>query len=457
GLAKIVKDENAQSSITQTNVVMGTADYMAPEQRDKTKAADHRADIYSLGVVFYELLTGELPVGRFEPPSHRKQVDARLDDVVLRALEKDPDRRYQRAGQMGKDVDRITTSSPAAPAECAVVDLATGRKIGLSPGLRLAVHAVGCAVSVRSWEKMEVGLQVAGDYLFDGESSTPLLQSGVDTRFMTVFVPRGVELDLRVDEKNVDVEGVVGHVVLKVPDGTLRVARHEGSLRIHAGEGSVTVAGLKSEYFEVRTRNGSIDISGLEFSRGRGQVESEAGSVRILPGPASSFRYYLDSRGGSIVGPSWGQVGAGAGWLTVRTGAGSIVLDAPAAPSFQLPGLRDFLSQLTPRQKEKLGKYVIVNVGLFLFFTFVVHAPYVAVMVAIFWGISLGLELWKSYVRRNHDAPLPPAMQKVFQFVPTPLPDPPAPPPLARPSFFAALAILSSLLAVLSAAGSAIT
>ena len=45
GLAKIVKTENAETSITQTNVVMGTADYMAPEQRDKTKAADHRADI----------------------------------------------------------------------------------------------------------------------------------------------------------------------------------------------------------------------------------------------------------------------------------------------------------------------------------------------------------------------------------------------------------------------------
>src|SRR5215831_9344661 len=142
GLAKIVKTENVETSITQTNVVMGTADYMAPEQRDKTKAADHRADIYSLGVVFYELLTGELPVGRFDPPSHRKQLDQRLDDVVLKALEKDPERRYQRASHLGRDLDRITTSAPATPLECSVLDVTMGKRIGRAPGQRLAVHAI---------------------------------------------------------------------------------------------------------------------------------------------------------------------------------------------------------------------------------------------------------------------------------------------------------------------------
>ncbi|HVY62818.1 MAG TPA: protein kinase, partial [Planctomycetota bacterium] len=70
GLARIL-DEQTVGRITRSNAVMGSLDYMAPEQRERTKEADHRADIYALGVVVYEMLTGELPLGRFEPPSKK--------------------------------------------------------------------------------------------------------------------------------------------------------------------------------------------------------------------------------------------------------------------------------------------------------------------------------------------------------------------------------------------------
>jgi eukaryotic-like serine/threonine-protein kinase len=80
---------------------------MAPEQVERPQTVDHRADIYSLGVVFYEMLTGELPLGNFQPPSRKVQVDVRLDEVVLHALEKEPGRRYQHASEVKTDLDAI--------------------------------------------------------------------------------------------------------------------------------------------------------------------------------------------------------------------------------------------------------------------------------------------------------------------------------------------------------------
>src|SRR5205823_2117318 len=87
--------------LTATAVAMGTVNYMAPEQRRDAKNVDHRADIYSLGVMIYELLTGELPIGRFRLPSERiRGLDMRLDQVVADMLETDPDVRTGQAAQV---------------------------------------------------------------------------------------------------------------------------------------------------------------------------------------------------------------------------------------------------------------------------------------------------------------------------------------------------------------------
>ena len=111
GLAKLLGQDASDHSLTATHQVMGTLRYMAPEQMQGSREVDHRADIYSLGVVFYELLTGELPMGKFAPPSKRVQVDVRLDEVVLRALEQDPEQRYQHASEVKTDVETISRES----------------------------------------------------------------------------------------------------------------------------------------------------------------------------------------------------------------------------------------------------------------------------------------------------------------------------------------------------------
>ena len=113
GLAKLVREASPDVSLTETAQVMGTYRYMAPEQFEGAANVDHRADIYSLGVVFYELLTGEVPMGRFDVPSKKASVDVRVDEVVLRTLEKEPQRRYQQANDIKTDVEAITSSQTA--------------------------------------------------------------------------------------------------------------------------------------------------------------------------------------------------------------------------------------------------------------------------------------------------------------------------------------------------------
>ena len=131
GIAKILGKEGDRVNLTAEQVI-GTPHYMAPEQVEHPQRVDHRADIYSLGVVFYEMLTGELPLGKFQPPSRKVQIDVRLDEIVLHALEKEPARRYQHASEVKTDVESIR--STAAP----VRSSAGGRRVRI-PGTNLAL------------------------------------------------------------------------------------------------------------------------------------------------------------------------------------------------------------------------------------------------------------------------------------------------------------------------------
>ncbi len=122
GLARLLDKPAAVYTLTRAGQRMGTPQYMAPEQLERPHEVDHRADIYSLGVVFYEMLTGELPLGVFAAPSKKVEVDVRLDDVVLRTLEKDPERRYQHASELKTEVEIISETAGQAEAAKALAN-----------------------------------------------------------------------------------------------------------------------------------------------------------------------------------------------------------------------------------------------------------------------------------------------------------------------------------------------
>lgn len=115
GIARMVGDPASDFTLTEAGAVLGSRNYMAPEQLEQLNEVDHRADIYSLGVVFYEMLTGELPMGRFLPPSEKSPTTEQIDAIVMRTLEKELDRRFQSAGAVKTSIENVSTSSAPPP------------------------------------------------------------------------------------------------------------------------------------------------------------------------------------------------------------------------------------------------------------------------------------------------------------------------------------------------------
>jgi tRNA A-37 threonylcarbamoyl transferase component Bud32 len=141
GLAKIVGLTPTYLTLTGAHEVMGTLYYMAPEQMKRAHHVDHRADLYSLGVVFYEMLTGELPMGRFAPPSRKAHVDERVDSVVMRALSREPENRYQEANDLKREVEGLA-ASPSPQAGRPAAQPAAARETGFWPSVHFTIPGI---------------------------------------------------------------------------------------------------------------------------------------------------------------------------------------------------------------------------------------------------------------------------------------------------------------------------
>jgi len=140
GLARMLDPQGTE--LTRSDESPGTPLYASPEQRERPEAVDHRCDIYALGVVFYEMLTGEVPVGHFEPPSATSRQCVRLDDVVMKALEYDPDKRHQQASELKDNLSGVVEKANAVLKKPAVLlgILAIGAVAFLAGLIGAAVH-----------------------------------------------------------------------------------------------------------------------------------------------------------------------------------------------------------------------------------------------------------------------------------------------------------------------------
>ncbi|MFO1501597.1 MAG: protein kinase [Verrucomicrobiota bacterium] len=114
GLAKHLDD--VLLGLTQANVAIGTPDFLAPEAWTPNTPLDSRADVYALGVMLYQMLTGEIPRGLWEMPSVRVGTDQRFDAVIERAMQPKPEARYQSSAELSRDLQKIQTEPMKTPA-----------------------------------------------------------------------------------------------------------------------------------------------------------------------------------------------------------------------------------------------------------------------------------------------------------------------------------------------------
>jgi len=131
GLAKSLSADSDESmpALTMTNVAVGTPDFVAPEALESDAVPDHRADLYAVGVMLYQMLTGKLPRGQFKMPSEIfADIDPRFDELVCQAMQADPEDRYRSAVAMRSDLDlvlsqpmrRVERGDPTGTVEAAV-------------------------------------------------------------------------------------------------------------------------------------------------------------------------------------------------------------------------------------------------------------------------------------------------------------------------------------------------
>jgi serine/threonine protein kinase len=358
GLAKVLQEGVTPPDLTGTNVVLGTYNYMAPEQK-RSARVDHRADIYAVGVVLYELLTGKLPAGHFAPPSSQAAVGAAVDALVLKALHSEPELRYQSAEDLGSDITTARVGGPTPTTDAAgrrtpppdtrsltVVESKTDQLLGRHDAAWVRVVLDDDeTLEIRTWPRTEVGVTTdgsrkrlklatipgdAGSWLGSALDGLPGLLITLPHDDATLHVPEGLPVRVSGGEVNVVASGLRSALRIEPGSGKVKIRDHRGPLEIDRVQGgSMMVAGLSSEDFRLTTRKGRIVMTGLRFRDGLGHVHSDDGAIQIgTVDEECSFRFTARTLSGTLTSDLEADSPApGATQMTGRLGLGTGQLD----------------------------------------------------------------------------------------------------------------------------------
>ena len=324
GVAKAVGEATGRQEITTVGVALGTPSYMAPEQAAADPHIDHRVDIYAVGALAYELLTGRPPFTGNTPQlvlaahvtqapepvtMYRQTVPAPLAALVMKCLEKKPADRWQQAEEMLSQIEALATPSAGiTPTETRPHAAVAARSRG-----RIAAAVAGAVVVVAG----VLGVWTATR----GEDTTP-----IDPNLVAVFPFRVAGADPSLGYLR---EGMIDLLAAKLTgEGGPRAAdprtvvaawRRAGGEDLGESEAAQVARGIGAGQLLLGSAVGSPSRVVLNASLLRSGGRSEVRAQATVEGPADSLPVLLDRLVGELLAQEAGLGGQSVASLTTTS------------------------------------------------------------------------------------------------------------------------------------------